>query len=121
MTFPVGVGVDGETLVSDFSDSNTCHVLVAGTSGSGKSEWLKTLVASLALGHPAEHIRFALVDPKILTFGGIKDSPYLWKPIARISSPLSQVWTLLQRKWTVDITFWHGTVTSAFLSAFRRE
>jgi S-DNA-T family DNA segregation ATPase FtsK/SpoIIIE len=82
MTFPVGVGVDGETIVSDFSDSNTCHILVAGTSGSGKSEWLKTLVASLALGHPSEHIRFALVDPKILTFGGIKDSPYLWKPIA---------------------------------------
>jgi DNA segregation ATPase FtsK/SpoIIIE, S-DNA-T family len=81
MTFPVGVGVDGETIVSDFSDSNTCHVLVAGTSGSGKSEWLKTLVASLALGHPSEHIRFALVDPKILTFGGVKDSPFLWKPI----------------------------------------
>jgi RecB family exonuclease len=82
MTFPVGVGVDGETIVSDFSDSNTCHVLVAGTSGSGKSEWLKTLVASLALGHPSEQIRFALVDPKILTFGGVKHSPYLWKPIA---------------------------------------
>jgi RecB family exonuclease len=82
MTFPVGVGVDGERIVSDFSDSNTCHVLVAGTSGSGKSEWLKTLVASLALGHPSEHIRFALVDPKILTFGGVKDSSFLWKPIA---------------------------------------
>ena len=82
MTFPVGVGVDGETIVSDFGDSNTCHVLVAGTSGSGKSEWLKTLVASLALGHSSEHIRFALVDPKILTFGGMKDSPYLWKPVA---------------------------------------
>jgi len=80
--FPVGVGIDGETLVSDFSDSNTCHVLVAGTSGSGKSEWLKTLVASLAYGHPPERVRIALVDPKILTFTAIKDSPYLWRPVA---------------------------------------
>ena len=36
--FPVGVGIDGQTILSDFFDSNTCHVLVAGTSGSGKSD-----------------------------------------------------------------------------------
>jgi DNA segregation ATPase FtsK/SpoIIIE-like protein len=82
MIFPVGVGIDGETILSDFSDSNTCHALVAGTSGSGKSEWLKTLVASLAYGHPPERVRIALVDPKILTFAGVKDSPYLWRPVA---------------------------------------
>jgi S-DNA-T family DNA segregation ATPase FtsK/SpoIIIE len=82
VTFPVGVDVEGETIVADLSDSNTCHVLVAGTTGSGKSEWLKTLVASLALRYRPEQIRFGLVDPKILTFGGAKDSRYLWKPIA---------------------------------------
>jgi len=90
MSFPVGVGVDGETIASDFSDPNTCHVLVAGTSGSGKSEWLKTLVASLALGHPPQRVRIALVDPKILTFSAVKDSPYLWRPVAtKIESALA--------------------------------
>jgi S-DNA-T family DNA segregation ATPase FtsK/SpoIIIE len=82
MRFPVGVGVEGETIVSDFSDPNTCHVLVAGTSGSGKSEWLKILIASLALAHPPERVRMALVDPKILTFSSAKASPYLWRPLA---------------------------------------
>ena len=47
--FPVGIGIDGRTILSDFFDLNTCHVLVAGTSGSGKSEWLKSLVASFSL------------------------------------------------------------------------
>ena len=52
MAFPVGVGIEGEAILSDFCDSNTCHILVAGTSGSGKSEWLKTLVASLVRWNP---------------------------------------------------------------------
>src|SRR5258706_609588 len=35
MAFPVGVGVEGEPSLSDFADSNTCHILVAGVSRSG--------------------------------------------------------------------------------------
>jgi len=80
--FPVGVGIDGQTILSDFFDSNTCHVLVAGTSGSGKSEWLKSLVASLAFRNTPERVRLALVDPKILTFSSVEFSPYLWRPLA---------------------------------------
>jgi S-DNA-T family DNA segregation ATPase FtsK/SpoIIIE len=80
--FPVGVGIDGQTILSDFFDSNTCHVLVAGTSGSGKSEWLKSLVATLAFRNAPERVRLALVDPKILTFSSVESSPYLWRPMA---------------------------------------
>jgi DNA segregation ATPase FtsK/SpoIIIE, S-DNA-T family len=80
--FSVGVGIDGQTIVSDFFDSNTCHVLVAGTSGSGKSEWLKSLVACLAFRNAPERVRLALVDPKILTFSSVESSPYLWRPLA---------------------------------------
>jgi S-DNA-T family DNA segregation ATPase FtsK/SpoIIIE len=80
--FPIGVGIDGQTILSDFFDSNTCHVLVAGTSGSGESEWLKSLIASLAFRNAPERLRLALVDPKILTFSGVESSPYLWRPLA---------------------------------------
>jgi hypothetical protein len=82
MAFPVGVGIEGEAILSDFCDSNTCHILVAGTSGSGKSEWLKTLVASLVRRNPPEHLKLALVDPKVLTFSSIAGSAYLWRPVA---------------------------------------
>ena len=82
VAFPVGVGVDGEVVVADFADPNACHALVAGGTGSGKSEWLKALVAGLALRARPDSLRLALVDPKILTFAGVDGSPYLWRPLA---------------------------------------
>ena len=82
VAFPVGVGVEGDPVVADFADPNTCHALVAGSTGSGKSEWLKALVASMLLRSSAEQIQIALIDPKILTFAGLEGSPYLWRPVA---------------------------------------
>jgi DNA segregation ATPase FtsK/SpoIIIE, S-DNA-T family len=49
VSFPVGIGVDNQIIIADFADPNTCHGLVAGASGSGKSEFLKSLVASLVV------------------------------------------------------------------------
>jgi hypothetical protein len=82
VAFPVGIGVEGDPVVADFAEPNTCHVLVAGSTGSGKSEWLKALVASLLLRSTAESLQIALIDPKILTFAGVDGSPYLWRPVA---------------------------------------
>ena len=90
MVFPVGVGIEGQAILSDFCDSNTCHILVAGTSGSGKSEWLKTLIVSLVHRNPLAYLRLALVDPKVLTFSNVAGSPYLWRPVAtELGSALS--------------------------------
>jgi S-DNA-T family DNA segregation ATPase FtsK/SpoIIIE len=58
-----------------------CHALVAGTSGSGKSEFLKCLVASLIGKHPPGALRLSVVDPKILTFGALKGCRYLDGPV----------------------------------------
>jgi S-DNA-T family DNA segregation ATPase FtsK/SpoIIIE len=80
--FPVGIGVEGDPVVADFADPNTCHALVAGSTGSGKSEWLKALVASMLLRATPNSVRVALIDPKILTFAGVEGSPYLWRPVA---------------------------------------
>ena len=82
VAFPIGVGVEGDPVVADFADPNTCHALVAGATGSGKSEWLKALVASMLLRSTPEHVQIALIDPKILTFAGVEGSPYLWRPVA---------------------------------------
>ncbi len=45
-------------------DDDGPHGLIAGTTGSGKSELLRTLVASLATGNDPEHLTFALIDYK---------------------------------------------------------
>jgi S-DNA-T family DNA segregation ATPase FtsK/SpoIIIE len=82
VAFPIGIGVEGDPIVADFADPNTCHALVAGSTGSGKSEWLKALVASMLLRNKPESVQIALIDPKILTFAGVEGSPYLWRPVA---------------------------------------
>ncbi|HTO63983.1 MAG TPA: DNA translocase FtsK [Bradyrhizobium sp.] len=82
VAFPIGIDVEGMPVVADFADPNTCHALVAGSTGSGKSEWLKALVASLLLRNKPGNVQIALIDPKILTFAGVEGSPYLWRPVA---------------------------------------
>ena len=91
VSIPIGIGVEGKPIIADFSDPNTCHALVAGSTGSGKSEWLKSLLAGLTLRNTPDHVRFALIDPKILTFAGVDGSPYLWKPVATTLGDAMQI------------------------------
>ena len=81
MVIPIGLDVDNRLLVSDFADPNTCHALVAGGTGSGKSEFLKSLVATLIRNNSPDTLRITLIDPKILTFGPLKESSFLTGPI----------------------------------------
>ena len=59
---PIGVGVDGVCAVDLEQDGP--HVLVAGTTGAGKSELLRTLVGGLAASASPEQVTFLLVDYK---------------------------------------------------------
>jgi DNA segregation ATPase FtsK/SpoIIIE, S-DNA-T family len=79
---PVGEDVAGRTHWMNLAESNDCHLLVAGTTGSGKSEFLKVLVASLADRLGPRHVKFVLVDPKQVTFNFRGDSsPFLLRPV----------------------------------------
>jgi hypothetical protein len=81
--FPVGQDVSGVTHWLDFADPNTCHLLVAGTTGSGKSEFLKALIAALATRLGPDRVRFALIDPKQVTFNfGEHPGSFLVRPVA---------------------------------------
>ncbi len=62
ITAVIGAGTDGPLAVDLRHDGP--HALVAGTTGSGKSELLRTLIASLAAGHSPVRINFLLVDYK---------------------------------------------------------
>ncbi len=81
MAFPIGLGVEGKLLLADLSNPNTCHVLVAGSSGSGKSEFLKSMVASLVERNGPDSLRLTLIDPKVLTFSGLQACSHLTGPI----------------------------------------
>ena len=58
------LGVTERELFEVDLDDDGPHALIAGTTGSGKSELLRTLIASMAVGVDPEHLTFALVDYK---------------------------------------------------------
>ncbi|MDM8526189.1 DNA translocase FtsK [Desulfococcaceae bacterium HSG8] len=81
VSYPIGTGIDNRVIIADFADPNMCHALVAGASGSGKSEFLKSLVASLIAKNGPGTLKLSIIDPKILTFGSFSDCAYLTDPI----------------------------------------
>jgi S-DNA-T family DNA segregation ATPase FtsK/SpoIIIE len=75
--FPVGVAVDGSLRWADLAEPQDCHFLVAGTTGSGKSEWLRAMLASLMAVNGPETLRLVLIDPKRTAFRAFEGSPFL--------------------------------------------
>jgi hypothetical protein len=76
---PLGVDASGQLHFSDIGSDGRSHVLAAGTSGSGKSEWLRMALAGLIASNTPDTLRLATLDPKIVAFNDLEKSSYLWK------------------------------------------
>ncbi len=83
MKIAIGVNLDGTLCEADLSDPNTCHFLVGGTTGSGKSEFLKALLFSLLVRYSPQHLKIVLVDPKRVTFPEFEQMPWLLAPVVK--------------------------------------
>lgn len=75
LTFALGKNVDGKVVCPDITKMP--HLLVAGTTGSGKSICLSTLIVSLLYKYGPEELRFILVDPKQVEFISYDKLPHL--------------------------------------------
>jgi hypothetical protein len=82
VAFPVGKDVSGRTHWLNLGDTSSCHLLIAGTTGSGKSEFMKAMLAALASRLSPQELQLVLIDPKRVTFNLPGASPYLRAPIA---------------------------------------
>lgn len=60
----LGVAEDGAPLALKLPSPDVAHVLIAGTTGSGKTELLRSMLASLALRNRPGFVQFVLIDPK---------------------------------------------------------
>ncbi len=75
ITFALGKSVEGEVMCPDITKMP--HLLVAGTTGSGKSICLSALIVSLLYKYGPEELRFILVDPKQVEFISYDKLPHL--------------------------------------------
>jgi len=80
--FVLGVDISGATVWGDFSRPSTCHMLVGGQTGSGKSEFLRQLLCSVAKcsSGPSE-LKMVIVDPKMTDYQDLNGSPFLQRPV----------------------------------------
>ncbi|MGD1043581.1 MAG: DNA translocase FtsK 4TM domain-containing protein [Sedimentisphaerales bacterium] len=81
MAIPLFLGKDssGEALVSDLASMP--HLLIAGTTGSGKSVCINTIIAGVLLTRRPDEVKMILIDPKMVEMTAFNTIPHLMTPI----------------------------------------
>jgi len=81
MALPIFFGKDasGAVLLADLAAMP--HMLIAGTTGSGKSVCINSIIASLLMTKKPDEVKLILVDPKMVEMSQFKDVPHLMSPI----------------------------------------
>ena len=83
MSSPLALGlgkdIGGQPVVADLA--RMPHLLIAGTTGSGKSVAINAMVLSLLYKSTAEHVRLIMIDPKMLELSAYEGIPHLLAPV----------------------------------------
>ncbi len=75
----LGKNISGKSIVGDLSSMP--HLLIAGTTGSGKSVCINTIILSLLYRHTPDKCKFILIDPKMLELSTYEGIPHLICPV----------------------------------------
>lgn len=94
LTLALGKGIGGEPTFADLA--RMPHLLIAGTTGSGKSVGINTMILSLLYRLPPDQCKLILIDPKMLELSVYEGIPHLLAPV--VTDPRKAVVAL---KWTV--------------------
>ncbi len=79
LTLALGKDIGGQPMVADLG--RMPHLLIAGTTGSGKSVALNAMVLSLLYKSTPEHVRLIMIDPKMLELSVYEGIPHLLAPV----------------------------------------
>lgn len=94
LALALGKDIAGAPIIADLA--RMPHLLVAGTTGSGKSVAINTMILSLLYRLPPEKCRFIMIDPKMLELSVYNDIPHLLCPV--VTEPKKAIYAL---KWAV--------------------
>ncbi len=94
---PLALGKDvyGKAIIADLAQMP--HLLVAGTTGAGKSVCINALVASMLFRFTPEELRFIMIDPKVVELQHYNALPHLAFPV--VTDPKK---VLLALRWLID-------------------
>ena len=79
LAVPLGLDVSGNTVAADVSKMP--HVLIAGTTGSGKSVIVNSIIASILFRASPSEVKMIMIDPKRVELTGYNDIPHLLSPV----------------------------------------
>ena len=75
----LGKSISGSPIVADLTSMP--HLLIAGTTGSGKSVCINTIISSLLYKHSPDNCKLILIDPKMLELSSYEGIPHLLSPV----------------------------------------
>jgi S-DNA-T family DNA segregation ATPase FtsK/SpoIIIE len=87
LTVALGKDIVGKPFITDIK--KLPHLLIAGTTGSGKSVGINAMILSLLYRNDPEHLKLMLIDPKMLEFASYEDIPHLITPV--ITEPVKAI------------------------------
>ncbi|MEA4986446.1 MAG: DNA translocase FtsK 4TM domain-containing protein [Anaerovorax sp.] len=79
ITFSVGKDIAGKAIVADLKGMP--HMLIAGSTGSGKSVCINSLIVSILYKAKPEEVKFVLIDPKVVELSNYNGIPHLLIPV----------------------------------------
>jgi S-DNA-T family DNA segregation ATPase FtsK/SpoIIIE len=105
VTAILGLAEDGAPLLIRLPSPDVAHILVAGTTGSGKTMLLQTMILSLAMTNPAgsllsangSRLNMVLIDPKGHAFGLFEGLPHLARGVIRDAEEMAEALQSLVR------------------------
>jgi len=101
LTLAIGKDISGQPIVTDLADMP--HLLIAGTTGSGKTVCVNSIIASLLFNASPEEIQFLMVDPKMVELAVFNGLPHLLCPVLtdhkKVSGALAWVVAEMDRRF----------------------
>lgn len=102
---PFGKDINNELLTVDLQE--TPHLLVSGTTGSGKSIFVHSLIMTLIMRNSPDNLKLLLIDPKTVEFNKYREIPHLLCPPVGIDDPqrpyeiLSKICDMMEERYAL--------------------